>query len=141
AKRAACMLLIITNAGFMDSWQWQIREAIRADALRLFSRLEGPRASWITAERLAEQRRLLPTIAYERLWGNRWSSGQGDALAPDLIAQAVTLPGPIFAAEKGWQYVAGVDLGISRDASAICVLGKHAGHVEHRPPQVQPVAP
>lgn len=141
AKRANCLLVVIGNAGYGDTWQWQLRESIRVDPLWLFSRLEGPRASWISPERLAEQRRLLPEIAYRRLWGNEWTSGTGDALADDLIEAAITLPGPIFAAVPGWQYVAGVDLGISRDASAITVVGRDAGRMVEQPRRERPVRP
>lgn len=131
AKRAACLLLVITNAGFQDSWQWETRELIRQDpASWYFSRLDGPQASWITADRLAEQSRLLPSIAYRRLWHNDWTSGSGDALAPSDITSAITLDGPTTEEEDGWAYVAGLDLGLSRDASALVVVAKHVGHVE-----------
>ena len=69
AKRSNCLLVVITNAGFVDSWQWAVREAARLDEAWYFSRLDGPRASWLTPARLAEQRRMLPAIAYLRLWG------------------------------------------------------------------------
>ena len=130
AKRAACLLLVITNAGFQDSWQWQTRELIRQDPAWHFSRLDGPQASWITADRLGEQARLLPSIAYRRLWHNDWTSGSGDALAPADIQQAITLGGPATEEEEGWAYVAGLDLGLSRDASALVVVGKDVGRVE-----------
>ena len=42
AKRSRCLLLVIANAGFAESWQWQTREAIRADQSWLFHRLDGP---------------------------------------------------------------------------------------------------
>src|SRR5262249_46755310 len=70
AKRANCLLLCIGNAGFQDSWQWSLREAVRHDAAWLFSRLEGCVASWITPDNLDEQRRLLPAVAFLRLWCN-----------------------------------------------------------------------
>lgn len=128
AKKAACLLAVITNAGFIDSWQWEVREAVRRGWY--FSRLEGPKASWISAERLAEQRRLLPEIAYRRLWLNQWSDGSGDAIRSEDLEAAVTLRGPSRRARLGWAYVAGVDLGLKRDASAVVVVGKHVGYSE-----------
>jgi len=131
AKRAHCLLLVITNAGFAESWQWQTRESVRRGAGWYFSRLDGPCATWIDAGRLAEQERLLPPVAYARLWLNQWSSGAGDALEASLIDAAVTLesiPGP----QLGFTYCAGLDIGISRDASALVVVGKSVGHVERR---------
>ena len=126
AKRKHCVLAIISNAGFEESWQWETREAIRKDEDWLFSRLDGPQASWITADRLARQQKLLPTIAYQRLWLNQWTAGAGDALTDELITRATTLTGPPKP-EAGWAYVAGVDLGLARDASAVVVLGRHVG--------------
>lgn len=132
AKRSNCLLLTITNAGFADSWQWAVRETARIDEAWIFSRLDGPRASWMNEARLAEQRRMLPAIAFARLWENQWSSGGGDALTPEVIAAAFRSEMcPQLGAEHGIAYVGGLDLGISRDASALCILGvrrKHDGH-------------
>lgn len=127
AKRASCLLCVISNAGFVDSWQWGVREAARTDPDWYFTRLDGPRASWMTPERLAEQRRMLPTVAYARLWENQWSSGGGDALTREDIAAAfVDGLAPMTGGERGYRFVGGVDLGLKRDSSAVVVLGAHA---------------
>jgi phage terminase large subunit-like protein len=133
AKRERCMVVVISNAGFMDSWQWEVRGAVCQDESWHFSRLDGPQASWITEDRLAEQRRLLPSIAYRRLWLNEWSTGSGDALSPDDIDRALVLDGPIFRGEPGYVYFGGLDLGLSRDKAALCVVGKHVGWHEEKP--------
>ncbi len=133
AKRKNCLLLAITNAGFEDSWQWVIRQVIRTDPAWYFSRLDGPRAKWITTDRLAEQRRLLPDLAYRRLWLNVWSGGSGDALHPDDITAALTQTEPMRGDEPGWTFVSGLDIGISHDASALVTLGIHVGHTETIP--------
>lgn len=123
AKRSNCLLCVISNAGFVDSWQWAVREAARTDEAWLFSRLDGPQASWLTEDRLAEQHRMLPQIAYLRLWENQWSSGGGDALLPSDV-DAAFLDGlqPMKGNEAGWLFCAGVDLGLTRDCSAVVVL-------------------
>lgn len=132
AKRAACMLVVITNAGLSDDWQWFTREAVRTDPKWYFSRLDGPVASWITPDRLAEQQRLLPSIAFRRLWMNEWTSGGGDALSAEVIDAAfVPELHPLSSALSGWEYVGGLDLGVSRDASAVCILGVRRGQYEH----------
>ncbi len=132
AKRSTCMFVVITNAGLMDDWQWQVREAVRSDPTWYFSRLDGPKASWITADRLAEQERLLPGIAYRRLWLNIWTTGGGDALTEQDIAAAF-IPNlkPQTNTQPGFEYVGGLDLGVSRDASAVCILGVHRGPTGH----------
>lgn len=132
AKKSNCLMLIISNAGFQQSWQWTIREQIRTDPSWIFSRLEAPVASWLSAETLAEQKRLLPSIAYSRLWLNSWSSGSGDALDPADIDSACRLTGPTGTAEKGYVYVGGLDIGLSRDAAALAVLGIHCGYSESK---------
>jgi hypothetical protein len=86
------------------------------------------------AARLAEQRRMLPPVAYLRLWENQWSSGGGDALTPQDIAAAFQ-DGllPIDGRTDGFLFVAGVDLGLTRDCSAVVVLavpdGGKAGRI------------
>ncbi|MGE0760612.1 MAG: terminase large subunit [Pirellulaceae bacterium] len=125
AKRKNCMVVVIANAGFTDSWTAETREAVRTSPDWYFSRLDGPVASWISQELLEEQRRLLPATAFDRLWLNRWSSGAGDALAEADIAAAVRRMGPVPHPEQGWQYVAGLDLGVVKDSSALIVLGRH----------------
>jgi hypothetical protein len=125
AKRASCLLAVISNAGFTESWCWRVREAVRTDPSWHFSHLDGPRASWITPDRLAEQQRILPPLVYARLWLNEWSAGSGDALSPADIDAAVTLDGPALAREDGFAYFAGLDLSVSRDHSALVLVGRH----------------
>jgi hypothetical protein len=132
AKRAHCVLLIIANAGFSDSWQHAVYVAIQSDPAWYFHSLPGPCASWITADRLAEQRRLLPAIAYARVWLNQLSAGAGDAIETSQIAAAFSLSAPPAGPENGWVYVGGLDIGISRDASAFVAIGKHVGWTEQR---------
>jgi len=132
AKRSTCMLVCISNAGLQDDWAWELREKVRVDPDWHFSRLEGPVATWITPEQLAENERLLPNIAYQRLWLNRWTTGGGDALSPDVINAA-------FAgnhrrhqsSQDGFEYVGGLDLGVTRDASALVILGVKRSYEGH----------
>lgn len=124
AKRSTCMLLVIANAGMRDDWAWETREAVRQNDSWYFSRLEGPVASWIDADKLAEQESLLPSIAYRRLWLNEWTSGGGDALTEDVINDAFDNElQPMDFPHPDYDYVCGIDLGVSRDASAVCALG------------------
>jgi phage terminase large subunit-like protein len=135
AKKPNALVIAISNAGFMEEWSWTVRETVRADPAWYFSRLDGSVASWITTETLDEQRRLLPTAVYARLWENQWSTGSGDALAGDVVDRAIVLDGPSTERVGGWRYVAGLDLGVRRDASALVVLGVNTGHtrIRHQP--------
>jgi phage terminase large subunit-like protein len=139
AKRENCFLSVASNCGWRDHWSYEVREAIRGDHDWHFSTLPGPVASWITPKLLAEQQRLLPSLSYARLWANTWILSSGDALSEGTIQAAIKLDGPTYKPEKGWSYFAGVDLGISRDASALAVVAKHVGYTEEtelteRPP-------
>jgi phage terminase large subunit-like protein len=132
AKRPRCLLICIGNAGWQDSWVWPVREGIREmasepDSRWYFSRLDGPVASWITEETLAEQRKLLPRITYERLWLNIWvMSRGGDALEPHEIERAIRLRGPILAPEgEEWIFAAGLDLSSKKDRTALAVVCLH----------------
>jgi phage terminase large subunit-like protein len=129
AKRENCLFVIISNAGFSGSWQWDVREAARTDDAWIFRRLDGPLASWMSPARLAEQRRMLPPAAYLRLWENVWSSGLGDALSPEDIEAAFNPElQPMEHRESGWLYVGGVDLGLTRDCASTVVLAVPDGH-------------
>ena len=122
AKRRHCVLACVTNAGFTDSWQHDVREQIREDTRWHFSRLDGPVSSWITEADLEEQRSVLPAPLYERLWMNQWTGGSGDALTAVDIEAAITMNGEP-GREKNIVYCGGVDLSVSRDKSAFAILG------------------
>lgn len=77
----------------------------------------------MTPARLLEQRKMLPQIAYARLWENQWSNGGGDALTEaDINAAFHDDLQPMTGNEPDWSFVAGVDLGLTRDCSAVVVL-------------------
>ena len=125
AKKPSCVVAIIANAPFVDSWQWEIRETCRTDARWHFSRLEGPQASWITPELLDEQKKLLPAMAYRRLWENLPVEGQGDALSVDVVDRAFSRNVPVMMRpEQGWAFVGALDLSVSRDWSAFVIVGR-----------------
>lgn len=127
AKKSSCGLFTISNAGvgMGKSWQWSFREAARTGGDDWhFSTIDGPQASWISAKHLAEQRRILPPVAYDRLWLNKWTTGQGDAITEADILRAVTMTEkPTRESFVGATFIAGLDLGIKRDASAISIGG------------------
>jgi hypothetical protein len=125
AAKRSCVLCVISNAGFCESWQWKVREAVRTDSSWYFSHLEGPQASWIPQHRLEEQRRVLPASVYSRLFENLWSSGSGDALDSTVIEAAVCEKSGMTGKEQGWRWWCGIDIGVSRDFSSLVVVGRH----------------
>lgn len=127
AKHPWCMLIIISNAGIGQGtgWQWEIREKARTRDDWYFHRIDGPKASWITAKQLDEQRAILPGSAYRRLWLNQWVPGSGDALSVEDIDAAFVLKQPQV--WPGWSHVIGLDLGVKHDHSAMVVLAAKPG--------------
>lgn len=122
AKRRNCLLVVITNAGFTDSWQHALYEAAEADENWYTHSLDGPQASWISQETLNEQRRLLPPSAFARLWGNTWCAAEGDAIPAADIWRCVVLDGPMPYRQGDFSGAAiGCDLGFFKDHSALIV--------------------
>jgi phage terminase large subunit-like protein len=122
AKKDHALMLCIQNAGWQAEWQWGFRQTIREDANWYFSHQDRP-ASWISADRLAEQQRLLPDLVFRRCWLNEWSSGTGDAITTADIDAAIDVELPQHPVD-GEQYVAGLDIGLAHDATGLAVVGK-----------------
>lgn len=132
AKKSHTLLCILTNAGVLGSWQHELCERIKTDERWIYRHLDGVQASWMTDDILAEQRKLLPSISFQRLFENQWVDADGEtALAPHEITRAISsIPsGP----QECFTYFLGVDLGLKRDSTGLAVVGKHVGDVkEHR---------
>ena len=132
-KRRNCMTVVISNAGFKQSWPYQVREAVRQDPNWYFHSLNGPVVNWIGERQLSEQRRLLPHQQYARLWENVWSSGTGDGLNPAWVEDALRKPdgtpwleGPMPERLTGRiAYAGGLDCGWRSDHSALCIMAYH----------------
>ena len=121
-------MFVISNAGFIgdgdDAWQWKVREVARTDEAWIFSRLDGPVASWITSDRIEELRRQLPSTAFNRLVLNIWSSTSSDALQQADIDAIFNHPDlqPMRGDEQGWLFISGCDLALTRDNSSVVTL-------------------
>jgi len=124
-EKKHCMLTIISNAGCGRDrcWQWDVWEAARTESAWYFHRLDGPQATWITADRLAEQKRLLPEFAYNQYWLNVWQAETGSALSEADIRACTVLDGPTMWREEGLGYGLGVDIGLSRHHAAVVIVG------------------
>lgn len=124
AKRPKCMLVIIANAGMGEgtSWQWELRESCRTNPRWYFSTIDGPQASWITEDSLAEQRAILSPLAYQRLWLNKWVRESSSGLEWADIVAATTLDGP-QQPDSHLYYIASLDIGVTNDHSALVIIG------------------
>jgi hypothetical protein len=124
-KVADVQTLVLSNAGFggSSSWQWGVRrEAQQAEWAHLFS-AEGPIASWIDPAWIETMQGLLPGPAFERLILNRWASEQGDFVTRAQWEACIDpFLRPATGATRGASHIAGVDLGLTKDATAIAVV-------------------
>jgi phage terminase large subunit-like protein len=127
AKMPAGVVCIATNAGFLETWQWKLRETIRQSRRWHFSKVESP-APWLDPAEINERERTTPSNRFLRLWRGQWVPDVGDALGFAEIEAAVRADGPMEGTEPGWVFVAGLDLGISKDAAAVAICGKKDSH-------------
>ena len=126
AKKPSCLFLVISNAGYGKgtSWQWKLREKCRAHPSWHFSRLDGPQASWITEENLAEQQSLLLGQEYQRVWLNTWTVESGDCIAASDVDACTVCRGPVTSFTDHLEpFIAGLDLAIKKHHAALVVLG------------------
>jgi hypothetical protein len=131
-KVADVQSIVLSNAGFGEgqSWQWRVRESARVEEWgRLFAP-KGVIASWITPEWLAQMNVLLPPSAYARVILNEWTTGSGDFVSPEQWARCVDED--LYAqtrGEQGVRYYGGLDLGLTKDRTALAICHHSAGQV------------
>ena len=127
AKRNTAVLVLLMNAGVQQSFQWELREAIRNDPATWYFNTVGP-PPWVSESMLAQQQKLLPNASYRRIWLSEWVSGGGDALTEADINHAFSSGiGPMERPESEWDFVAGLDLGILRNWTSLVILGINRG--------------
>jgi hypothetical protein len=114
--------IIATNAGYKGTKAWTWRKAFTKSPLWKLFVLDRP-APWHGEDNIAEARRRNTRSRFLRLWKGIWVTGGGDAFDEEAIEDAFCRQGPLAGPEKGWQYVAGLDLGVSRDHAGLVVVG------------------
>jgi len=125
AKVPHGLVVIATNAGFLDTWQYRWRELARESDRWSFHQLAEP-APWLDPAELAEVRIRNSTSRYMRLFYGTWSAQTGDALDAESIALAFsTNHQPMLGNEPDMGFLAAADLSTRRDRSAFCVLAFH----------------
>jgi phage terminase large subunit-like protein len=126
SKRHDSITIISTNAGFQGTWQFTLREMARTSPLWSFHQgLDRP--PQITLEEFEEARQFNTATRFARYFLGVWGSGAGDALDPEAIQDAITLQGPMSRPLDGWSFVAGLDLGLTRDHAGLVMLGCEQG--------------
>lgn len=119
-------LVVLTTAGDPAHWSHRVLVGARTSGRWRVSETLGP-VPWLDPDDLDEQRRLLTESAYARLMLNRWTAAEDRLVDPDALRDAVTLDGPLDP-RPGRRYVAGVDVGLKHDRTAVAVC--HAEPVD-----------
>jgi hypothetical protein len=116
------LVCVLTNAGIVDSPPWKLREQARTSDRWSFHQYDRP-APWIDEAELADARARNSASRFARLFYGQWVHGGGDAIDPQDIAKAMTQQGrfPCYYEEYA-PFVAGLDLGLKRDRSALVTL-------------------
>ncbi len=117
------LVIVSTNAGFKGTKAHKWRKfAIRSPRwIRLIWKKPAP---WTSEENLIEAKARNDPFEFARLWEGKWVSGRGGALTEDDIAGCFRSDlGPMSGEEPDWVFVAGLDLGVSKDHAGIVVVG------------------
>jgi len=130
-KRPTCVTIICCNAGHFDTWQYELRNiAKESKSWHFFEQPVGVQlASWMSSERIAEDRKLLTPTEARRLLDNEW-------IDPGEEAGFVTLQDALACEEDKLEhsfscgsrphrlphhYIAAIDYGVRNDRTALCV--------------------
>jgi hypothetical protein len=118
------LAIIATNAGFLKTpaHRWKLH-AIESDEWEVHQ-LSKP-APWHDKKTIDDARKRNLPSRFARLWKGQWVGAAGDGLSDEAIEKAFSLTGPCIDREPGWDYVGGLDLGISHDHSGMAILGVH----------------
>lgn len=127
AKVPSNVTIILTNHGRRDSWQWDWRQLAKESPRWAFHSYTQP-APWINPDELKERRRSTSEARFRRLWLGEWIGDDESALTDAVLRAAIVLAGPRYGRESpDEQTFAGLDLGISRDRSALAILTRSPG--------------
>ncbi len=130
AKKQDCILAVLTNAGVGRGWHWDVREAARTNPRWHFSSLSEPQAPWIDAGHLEEQRQLLPTPVFDRLWRNIWQHSDGEFIT---LTEAVACRDDSLQPQEigipGVRYFAAIDYAEKRDYTVGVVVHREGERI------------
>lgn len=125
------LVVIVTNSGFSPSWQLDWKATFAASSRWCVLEFSEP-APWVSKASLAESQKRNSAGRYARLWMGQWVSDTGDALDQADIKACFTRSKPMTGSEPGYVFVAGLDIGIRKHATAFTIIAKHVGFSEEK---------
>lgn len=129
-KRPNSILVVISNAGVIDTWQWNAFQVAKANPeMWKVIETEGPVASWMTVEKTKDLRAMLPPILVKRIYDNEWVNENEDcgfvsrreAEQCEILGRKTGLTRQTRGLE-GIQYYAGLDYGPKKDRTVCTVM-------------------
>lgn len=130
-KRPNSVVIVITNAGVLGTWQRDVFEQIQHDPDWYTYQAPGQLATWMPPERIALLRKLVPPGLAKRLYDNIWVRANEDNNFVTYEEAQGCVDTSLFRRERGIAehspYWAGIDYGPVRDRTAMCVLHTEPG--------------
>lgn len=128
-KISPSLMVVLSNAGMIDSWQWKIRQLARKDPDWVVFERPGQLASWMDKERIKKVRMRMPPSEGDRLFDNRWidAAADSDYLRREEVQACVDLGkalrlGPRVSRQIGvTNYVASIDYAARKDRTVFCI--------------------
>lgn len=122
---------ILTNAGYLGSWQHAVIESLKTDRLWRHYEAPGPLASWMSPEVIASLRAKLASPAEgRRLYDNRWINAAEDVdyLTREEVLACFdeSLTYRLRGDRRVTNYIASIDYGPKKDRT-VCLIGHREG--------------
>ena len=123
-KVPGSILVVVSNAGVIDSWQDRLvhQVAIKDPNEWVLFERQGKLASWMTDERWAKSRALLPPIMARRVLDNEWVSSSEDSGYLSYAEVQACLNDNLRPIPPGAQCVASIDYGAVNDRTAMTIV-------------------
>jgi len=117
------VMIVSTNAGYRGTKAEKWKQNALEQPDRWHMHIWQKKAPWLNDEDIADAKRINLPSEFARLFGGHWPSGKGDILTEEAIdgifrKDLEWMKGD----EEDWVFVAGLDLGRSKDHSGIVVL-------------------
>lgn len=125
-KRAGhCLFVVLTNAGFNDTWQRSVRDTAESEHERSWYFFEAPvrkkLATWLSDEVLAQTRKFITPTEARRLYDNEWLSlaEERAIFLPEDVDACIGPPDP---PPPGAPIYLGLDYGEVNDPTAMAAV-------------------
>ena len=116
---------VLSNSGTYPGWQYDVVEAIKKNKDYVYTSIPGHSASWMSKERVAELRKMLPESEARRVYDNVWipAGADNDYLREEEIAACrdASLHYRLRRKPLVANHVASIDYGPKRDRTVMCV--------------------